>query len=159
MGSFFIYDYQFERIWNAPNRYLNILKRFEGVITTDFSMFLSMPRVQQIWNCFRNRTIAYRLQSNEINIIPTAGWSDSYSYERCFDGLATGSTVAVTSVGTRRNGVYKNNFNHGLYELITRIKPDRIIVYGSLDEKIKDLYTGTEFIFYDNYCKIMRERI
>lgn len=122
---FFIDDYQFERIWNTPNKYLNILKRFNGVITTDFSMFLSMPKAQQIWNCFRNRVVAYWLQNNGLNIIPTAGWSDKESFKWCFDGLAKNSTVAITSVGTRKNGVYKNNFNQGLYELIkivSRIK-------------------------------------
>ena len=31
-------DYQFERLWNRPGTYLDILKRFEGGISPDFSM-------------------------------------------------------------------------------------------------------------------------
>lgn len=156
---FFIDDYQFERIWNYPNKYLSLLKRFEGVITTDFSMYLSMPKAQQIWSCYRNRVIAYWMQSNGINIVPTAGWSDKSSFKWCFDGLSEGSVVAVTSMGTRKNGVYKNNFNYGFYELINKVKPQCIVVYGELNYKTKELYPKTDILVLDNYCKRFKEMI
>lgn len=40
-------DSAFERIWNKPNMYLSILKRFVGVITPDFSLYRDMPLVMQ----------------------------------------------------------------------------------------------------------------
>ena len=52
-------DYQFERFWNRPAQYLSVLQRFAGGISTDYSIYLDMPRSQQIWNCWRNRTMAY----------------------------------------------------------------------------------------------------
>ena len=38
-------DYKFERIWRNPKRYLAILKRFNGVILPDFSLYRDMPFV------------------------------------------------------------------------------------------------------------------
>ena len=64
---FFEDDYQFERIWNRPDAYLPILKRFEGGISPDFSMYLDMPKAQQVWNCWRNRAMAYWMQENGLN--------------------------------------------------------------------------------------------
>lgn len=72
---FFEDDYQFERIWNRPDSYLMLLKKFEGGISTDFSMYLDMPKAQQIWNCWRNRVMAYWMQRNGINVIPNACWA------------------------------------------------------------------------------------
>ena len=41
---FFIDDYQFERLWNNPWQYLELLKRVKGVITPDFSMYTDTPQ-------------------------------------------------------------------------------------------------------------------
>ena len=38
-------DSSFERIWNRPNYYLPLLKKFNGVITPDFSLYRDMPLV------------------------------------------------------------------------------------------------------------------
>lgn len=36
--NFYIHDYEFEKIWNNPDRYLEHLKCFHSVIGPDFSM-------------------------------------------------------------------------------------------------------------------------
>ena len=40
---FFLDDNQFERIWNRPARYVNMLKRYECMLTVDFSLYTGMP--------------------------------------------------------------------------------------------------------------------
>ena len=80
-------DYQFERFWNRPAQYLSVLQRFAGGISTDYSIYLDMPRSQQIWNCWRNRTMAYYMPRNGLTIITNAGWSDAESLEWAVDGL------------------------------------------------------------------------
>jgi len=67
---FYIHDKQFERVWNNRKQYLNLFKRFEGVITPDFSLYRVLPLAMQIWNTYRNRAIAYWLQNNGVNIVP-----------------------------------------------------------------------------------------
>ena len=34
-------DVSFERLWNQPSKYLPILKKFKGIITPDFSVYLN----------------------------------------------------------------------------------------------------------------------
>ncbi len=63
-------DNAFERIWNTPNKYLLIIKRFKGVITPDFSVYRDMPLVMQHWNIYRSRAIGYWLQENGVPVIP-----------------------------------------------------------------------------------------
>lgn len=151
---FFIDDDKFERVWNAPDKYLDILKYFDGVITPDFSSYLDMPMACQIWNRYRNRVMAYYYQSNGINIIPTVGWSDESSYEWCFDGLPENSTLAVST-----NGCFfpeaKRFFVNGMIEMERRLKPNRIICVGRpIEVKIK-----TEIVYYDSYGQTMTRRI
>lgn len=43
-------DHLFERIWRNPQKYLDILKRYNGVILPDFSLYRDMPLVMQLWN-------------------------------------------------------------------------------------------------------------
>lgn len=44
---FFLDDYQFNRIWNQPNKYLPILQQFRYVMTPDFSMYTDFPKIIQ----------------------------------------------------------------------------------------------------------------
>ena len=96
---FYIHDTQFERIWNNPKQYLNILKKFDGVITPDFSLYRGLPLAMQIWNTYRNRAIAYWLQSNGVRIIPNIRWGDERTYAFAFEGIEQGGTVAVSTNG------------------------------------------------------------
>ena len=52
---FFLDDYQFERIWRQPEKYLPVLKRFQCSLSPDFSLFADMPLPLQIYNTYRNR--------------------------------------------------------------------------------------------------------
>lgn len=63
-------DIKFERLWNNPDRYIDTLKKFEGVITPDFSLYRDMPLVMQQWNIYRSRALGSWLQQNGLNIIP-----------------------------------------------------------------------------------------
>lgn len=40
---FFIDDYQFERVWTNPERYIGSLSGFDCVLTPDFSLYMDMP--------------------------------------------------------------------------------------------------------------------
>ena len=50
-------DASFERIWNNPQKYLTVLKKYSGVICPDFSLYRDMPLVMQFWNIYRSRAI------------------------------------------------------------------------------------------------------
>lgn len=134
---FFIDDYQFQRLWNNPDRYLNMLQQFRCVMTPDFSMYTDFPKVIQIYNHYRKHWIGAYLQENDIQVIPTICWSTPDSYEWCFDGEPTHSVVAVSSVGTQNNKKAKELFVSGYKEMVKRLEPETIIFYGNIPEECK----------------------
>ena len=80
-------DYQFERLWRNPKKYLDILKRYNGVILPDFSLYRDMPLVMQLWNIYRSRAIGCWLQANGIKVIPNIRFGDRRTYRICCDGI------------------------------------------------------------------------
>ena len=74
-------DVVIERIWNRIQTYLPILKRFEGVISPDFSVYRDMPLVMQFWNIYRSRAVGHWLQENGIPVIPNIRFGDYRTYE------------------------------------------------------------------------------
>jgi hypothetical protein len=128
---FFTDDYRFERIWRNTAVYLERLAKFKCVFTPDFSLYLDMPLAMQIWNTYRNRMIGQICQNYGMNVIPTIGWAGEDSFEFCFDGLPAGGTVAVSTVGVMKNKEAKEIFQRGMEEMIKRVKPGFILVYGN----------------------------
>ena len=55
MVHFFLYDYRFERVWKNPDNDIEKLSRYRAVLSPDFSMYLEMAPVMQLYNVFRNR--------------------------------------------------------------------------------------------------------
>jgi hypothetical protein len=135
---FFLYDYQFERIWNRPDAYVDMLKQFKCIFSPDFSVYCDYPRALQIYNHYRKHWIGAYMQINGISVIPTIGWSNEDSFEWCFDGETKGSAVAVSSVGTQKNKQAKELFMNGYKEMLERLEPTQILFYGKVPSEIKD---------------------
>lgn len=55
---FYVDDYQFERVWNDPNRYLSMLKKFKAVLAPDFSLYDDFPKVVNMFNHYRKQWCA-----------------------------------------------------------------------------------------------------
>lgn len=137
---FYEHDKNFERLWNNPKAYLEKLKKFNGVISPDFSLYRNMPLVMQQWNTYRGRALAYWLQSNGVEIIPNVRFNDERTYEFCFDGIETGKTVAIGTHGCLKTREDKLFFKIGLAVLVSRLSPKNIIVYGTAPDSIFKLY-------------------
>jgi hypothetical protein len=116
---FFLDDYQFERVWNNPDRYIEVLRDYEYVLSPDFSMYIDFPKAMQIYNHYRKHWCAAYMQMNGLRVIPTIAWSDESSFEWCFDGEPVGSVVAVSSVGTQNSKAKKAAFLRGYETIIT----------------------------------------
>ena len=80
---FFLYDYYFENIWNKPEEFVELLSKYKGVLSPDFSMYTEMPYAVQIYNTFRNRWCGAYLASKGIKVIPTVAWSDKGNETDC----------------------------------------------------------------------------
>ena len=49
---FFLYDYKFEDIWTKPDKYIDVLKKYKAVLSPDYSMYIEMNPVMQLYNTF-----------------------------------------------------------------------------------------------------------
>ncbi|MBQ9621236.1 MAG: DUF4417 domain-containing protein [Atopobiaceae bacterium] len=127
---FFIDDYQFERLWADPERYLPLISGFEGALSPDFSCYMDMPLPMQRWNEYRRRALACYWQRNGIDVIPTLSWTDERSYGFSFDGLPKKATYAVSTVGVMRDGDARGVWASGMERAIEVLQPERLIVYG-----------------------------
>lgn len=141
-------DIRFERVWNNPERYLKILKQYDGVISPDFSLYRDMPLVMQQWNVYRNRAIGTWLQSNGIKVIPNIRFSDERSFDFCCLGVEKGSVMAIGSHGTLKNKNDRTLFENGLEYVIKTISPSAIVVYGAAPDSIFKKYV-------DNGIKVL----
>ena len=124
-------DVSFERVWNQPNRYLPILKRYRGVISPDFSLYRDMPLVMQQWNTYRNRALGHWLQSNNVPVIPNVRFADSRTYPFCCDGVPKNSVIAVGTHGCLQLKREREYFRQGLNYIVQKLQPTAIVVYGT----------------------------
>lgn len=133
MVHFFLYDYKFENIWKKPDEYVEKLKKYKAVLSSDFSMYIEMNKALQLYNTFRNRWCGAYLASKDIKVIPTVNWGDENTFEFCFDGIPKGSIVAVSTYMVREHNNYadqKDFFMKGYEEMLRRIEPSKIICYS-----------------------------
>lgn len=136
---FFMFDYMFQRVWDSPGDYIKVLKPFTVVCSPDFSLFTDFPLAFQIWNHYRKHWVARYWQENGVRIIPSICWSDERSYDWCFDGEPTHSTVMVSNVGTQKDSQAKRLFVQGYREMLDRLQPSNIFFYG---DKVPDACEG-----------------
>jgi hypothetical protein len=155
---FFIDDYQFERVWRNPERYLAFLSRYKGIVAPDFSLFIDMPLAMQIWNVYRNRVIAAYYAQSGIDVIPSVGWSDERSYSFCFEGLPKGGSIAISTNGclSSKESVYY--FTEGFNKMLEVLKPTTILSYGRSVKQVYDT-CKTRIVQFDSYSQILKGRL
>lgn len=127
---FYLDDYQFERVWTSPQRYIEILSNYAAVMTPSYSVYMDMAESLKIWNVFRSRLLGQMMQDNGLKVIPIVYWADERSYKYCFDGLPVNSTLSVYTVGIKDKDVW-NIWRAGMDELIKRKKPKMLLLYGN----------------------------
>lgn len=127
---FFLDDYQFERLWNSPEDYVELLSEYDCIFSPDFSLYMDMPFAMKIWNVYRSRLIGQFYQQQGINVIPTISWAEAETFEFCFDGIPKGSIVAVSTIGVKRENDAYEIWKNGMDAMIEKIEPSTILVYG-----------------------------
>lgn len=144
---FFLDDYQFERIWQRPDFYIEKLLEFDCALTPDFSLYLDMPIAMQVWNTYRSRLIGQIMQDYGMTVIPTVSWSTEESFAFCFDGLPKDATLAISTIGVKQNKEQLKIWEEGVTEMINRLNPKRIVIYGG---KVEYDYKDIEVVYFEN---------
>ena len=140
---FFIDDYQFNRIWNNPEKYVDKLRKYEAVLTPDFSPYADMPMATQIFNHYRKHWVGRYLQENGVKVIPTIRASkDDRSFKWYLDGEPKGGVVCISSMWTSKEDD-REYFIKEYNQMYQKLKPSKIYIYGN---KIDGLKGNIEYI-------------
>lgn len=145
---FYLDDYQFERCWQNPIKYGQMLSKFQCVLTPDFSLYRDMPLPMQRWNYYRSRLIGMVWQRMGLSVIPSAQWSSPDSYDFAFDGLPSHSVISVSSVGVLGDQEATRLWKHGFRVMEDLLSPSLILLYGKIPDGFK---ITTKHVQYTNH--------
>jgi hypothetical protein len=161
---FYIPDKKFESVYRSPERYVSWFKQFGGIIGFDFSLYAECPIYKQVESIGRNRELSFWFSKQGIKVIPNVRWGLKETFAWCFDGLPKRSTVAVSTLGCVKEHSDKRLFEDGFLEMLTRIEPKTVVVYGTKSEKLfPPLFTymsNTALVYFEsNYTISHRKEV
>lgn len=155
---FFTDDYRFTSCWRQPLKYADMFARAGAVMSPDFSMYRDMPLALQLYSHYRKHWLGQFWQTSGAVVIPTISWSDSASWDFCFDGEPRGGIVAVSTVGVKRDKEAFGLFSAGWSEMLDRLSPKRVIVCGEVfDFMARDVLVEQFGAFTDKFVKMRKE--
>ena len=126
---FFIDDYQFERIWNNIDKYVDKLKRYACVASPDFSPYTDMPFALQLYNHYRKHWVGRYLQENGVNVIPTVRRaSDEKVKDWWLEGEPKNSVIITSSMWAFRDSLEENQSDYD--SLLEKLNPKHVFLYG-----------------------------
>ena len=113
---------------------LTVYGGFRRYAPRTFPRIRTSPGAVQTYNHYRKHWLGAYWQDHGITVIPTISWSDYSSFDWCFDGEPVGGMVAVSSVGTQNNPVTQELFITGYREMMDRLEPSTVIMYGNVPD-------------------------
>lgn len=137
---FFLDDYQFIRVWRYPDMYINTLLQFGYVCAPDFSIYMDDPYPIQMMNHYRRQWCGAYFQKNGLEVIPSVSWGSERTFDFCFEGIPKNSTLVVGTAGICRNPEHRAMFFKGYEEMLTRLEPYNVILYGSIPKGFEDKF-------------------
>ena len=163
---FYENDIEFAEIIRSPDEYVKKLKKFQAVISPDASLFWDAPFAAQVINKYRNHAIAHYLQKKGVYVIPNVRWGDERTYTTdvfpeplAFMGFEKHSIVSIGSYGLVKTSAEKKHFEAGLESMLEYLKPEVVLVYGSMP---KDIFTDhikfqSQFFQYPDWTSYMKK--
>jgi hypothetical protein len=135
-AHFYLDDYQFERFWNFPVRYVRYLQTFQGALSPDYSVYSDYHESVQRVNVFRNRMLGAYWQLCGIPVIPSVSWSSLETLAFCFEGIDTESVVSISTVGVMRTSTLRNMIIVGYAQMVKQLKPLSVLIYGEYPHEL-----------------------
>lgn len=148
---FFLHDYQFERVWNRPLDYIELLSQYPVVCSPDFSPMGGLPMATQLWNHYRKMWCARLWQENGITVVPTVTWStDAGSLEWFLDGIPRESVIITSTMWTHTNEQLEE-FKKGWDIIVDKLNPSLVLTYGDPLECMSNVETRAVARFQDKW--------
>lgn len=116
---------------------LETFRKFQSVISPDYSVYRDMSFAQQIYQVYKSRAVGNFLMQNGIKVIPNVRWGDERTYEFAFEGIDKWGVVAVGVQGAYRDKENTEYFEQGFYKMLDVLEPETILCYGNLSDALK----------------------
>lgn len=137
---FYMHDKYFARVLTATNKYLDLLKEYDGVVTPDCTLLVNQaPCIQQV-NTYFNRAVGFYLQKQGIPVIPNIRWSDERSFEYCFLGVPRHKIVCISTHGCLKSKRDKELCSLGTEEMLRQLEPTDVLVHGHMPDEVFEKY-------------------
>lgn len=138
---FYTADRKFLSFLEHPGRRADELRGAAGIIGPDPTILAHEPLALQIEGIFWSRAVSAYCESLGIPVVPNIRWGDRESFRYAFFGIPLGSVVAIGTLGLMKrrkgmDGMARFLFKEGLKQVVERIRPKAILVYGSAPEDI-----------------------
>lgn len=147
-------DRTFIRILNNPKRYVKYFQQFAGIIGFDFSIHSDMPPIIQKQQMNNNLSLTYYYGNNNILTIPNIRTGCNYISQEFYEAIPKHSLVAVGTHGFIKNSSQRYEWYYCLNEIIEKLNPSGIIVYGTLSGKLFDKIKEVVPIYqYDSWVE------
>lgn len=137
---FFTDDYEFERCWREPRRYVENLRRFRAVIGPDFSSYTDFPWACQVFNHYRRQWLERFWQDEGVAIIPDVQFGyddDGASFLYCLDGIPHGGMIATSTIGGLKNKRMREMWLERWRDVVEILRPRRVLLVGKMFEGIE----------------------
>ncbi|MBR1580161.1 MAG: DUF4417 domain-containing protein [Selenomonadaceae bacterium] len=138
----FAYDERLARFWNEPLKYIPLFQSSYAVATLDFSIRENMAFPEYLHNIYKNRWLGCLWQDYGITTIPTVGWTTEEWDDLSFSGVERESVIVISTLGCKRNPEY---FMRGYNEMIYRLAPSLIIVYGDMHSEMTGRFINFKY--------------
>jgi hypothetical protein len=146
---FYKSDVKFAGILRNPKPFGFKTKDFMAVLTPDVTIGAGMPEWMRKRNTVLSRMCGVAWQYQGLTVIPSLRWVELSDLNFVTAGIEVGSVIAVSSYGSNRNPTAKNTFERGLQEIVNKIQPRAVMVYGGLDQRVaQELVKSTELRLY-----------
>ena len=127
---YYIDDYQFERVWRMPERYISKLRKYKCVIAPDYSVFLDTSVTLNAWTIYRSSVLAYYFQQNGIEVIPNMSVSFGKTKMASIEALPDKSVLSVCTLKANHNYFTQRIMRQYIREVIDAKHPTTLMIYG-----------------------------
>lgn len=155
---FYIEDEKFECVRKTPEKYLEMLKSADFIISPDFSTYRNYPFPVLLKNAFDNILLGAFYERMGVKVVSNTIWSTPLFYDALFSGQPTKGAICVSSNSLNLRD--KKGVKHwlcGYKEAIKRLKPLLVIRLGKLIPGEENIYSNPVRVAVDNpYVERMR---
>lgn len=157
---FYENDQRLELVWESPELWAKRLQGFSGMISPDLSVYRDMPLPVQIWNTYRNRVLAHYFSQQGFQVIPNIRFGSEETYSFCFDGIEPHKPVCISTLGVVSSLEDRKCLKKGLTELLIRLSPNVVMVYGQMPSDVFLEYqnAGVPFVHFNTDAQRAKER-